>query len=149
MKKFITTLLLSLILSFGFSQSVNFDFPKNGSYDWQNSVGPGQSSTCGVNGLYMGVSRSNYANKYGSYEYVIYIASNSYTTQREGCYLGYTYATNINIYYWNTDTKQWELPLYFSTLWVNAGASSPLYTIYSANPNLYLKIKIGQYYLTR
>lgn len=149
MKKFILSFLLSLILSFGFSQSVTFNFPKEGSYAWQNSVGIGTTAYCGTNGLFMGISRSNHTNKFGSYEYIIYVASNSYTSQAEGCYLGYTYADDINIYCWNSYSKQWEFPLYFAPLWVSVGNSAVLYTLYSANPNLFIKITIGKYQILK
>jgi hypothetical protein len=149
MKKIILSLLFSLFLSFGFSQNLTFNFPSNGSYAWQNSVGAGSVSYCGTSGLFMGVSRSQYTNKYGSYEYTIFVASNSYSSQAEGCYLGYTYADEINIYCWNTVTNHWEFPLYFSPLWVNVGNSAPLYKLYSSNPLLYIRVIVGNYQLSK
>lgn len=130
----VLALVISSLLTLGQSYTEIY-FPNNG-YTWLQ-VG---NSCAGCSSFFVGAVRSDYPNAYGNYKYTIYYQTNSldiYGNPRM------TYISGIKYYYW---TNQWSSPDNYAEYWVLVEDSPFLaYNIYSTNPQLRIKIIIGNY----
>jgi len=137
-KLLLIILLLACYSKMTFSQ-YNVKFPsKESAYGWQY-VGK-NCTNCGAG--YFGVTRSQYVNEFGNYQYSIFSYTSSYNQYNQ---LSYTYFSGIKVYAY--DQGKWialdnQLP--FDII---VGTSQQLtYTLFSDNPNLYIWITINNIY---
>jgi len=112
------------------------NFPTTQGYSWQQ-VG----NTCaGCTSFFVGVTRSNYPNEVGSYKYSVYYQSNSFGPNGAS---RLTYISGIRYFYWN---GYWTSPDNSGEYWnLIEGVPTLAYSYHSQNPQLLIKIIIGNY----
>ena len=138
MKKFILTISLLICSLFAFNQ-VELVFPsQSGGYNWQQ-VGVNCS---GCSSFFVGINKTQYPNEYGNYSYSVYFQTNSFDSYGNP---RMTYITDIYFYYYDQYGRWFTLDSN-TPYWVLCANESYLgYSFFSPNPNLYVKIRIGNY----
>jgi len=132
MKHFL--ILLLIVLFSNINAQRTFEFYNNYGI-WQSS----SNASCGMGNVFCGITKGLDVN--GQLNYQIYFSSNSFFPN---CTQARTYIENIEIFTYDEYIGTWIYPQGFSVFWMTTGQSTLAYTIYSQNPSLRIKIKVGR-----